>query len=143
MPAIQGSWHWWCQPGEVSTMIAIQTTGVVLGNMIGQGGTGFVSSRYGWESAFIMAGFFMFIISLAWNLLITNKPDCDGKLVCFVKRKFAIAHNMSSEEKNFIIEHRQTKTDVKVPWKNILTSTPLYIVKGFSFRLKCRTYQIC
>ena len=133
MPAIQGSWHWWCQPSEVTTMIAIQTTGVVLGIIIGQGGTGFISNRYGWESAFVMDAFFMFVISLVWQLLVTNKPDCDGKLLCFVKRKFAIAHNMSKEEKNSIIEHRQTKKDVQVPWKDILTSTQLYIVNGFSF----------
>ena len=140
MPSIQGSWHWWSLPGEVSTMIAIQTTGVVLGNMIGQGGTGYVSSRFGWQMAFTCSGLLMLIFSLLWILLVSNRPDHHNvKLVCFVKRKFAIVSHISPDEVQLIVEHRQVKSENRVPWREILTSRPLYTATFVWFAM---TYTI-
>ena len=124
-------------------MIAIQTTGVVLGNMIGQGATGFISTNYGWETAFILSGLLMLIFTLLWLLMVTDRPDDEKKseLVCFVKRKFSIATNMTTAEKLLLAENRQIKAEQKVPWKAILTSRPVQIATIAWFSMTYTIYN--
>ena len=111
MPALQGSWYWWATPDEITTVIAIQTTGIVLGNCIGQGVMGVVSSSMGWQAAFYLPGAVMFAVTLLWVMMVHDKPErgeSNGKVTCFVRRKFAISHRITSDEVCYIGKYNIT-----------------------------------
>ena len=71
----KGSWYWWCPNDELTTMVAMSSTGAAWGNLIGMGGVGLILKRVGWEGVHYLSGLFMLIAAISWILLATNRPE--------------------------------------------------------------------
>jgi len=106
---------YWAPPCERSTMTTIVFAGAQLGTVVGYPLTEAILVSWGWEAVFYVEG----VIALAWSVLwfsiVSNSPK-DCRFIKEAERKFI-------ESK---IGQTKDNKSPPVPWKEILTSPPMW-----------------
>eukprot|EP00057_Strongylocentrotus_purpuratus_P034535 XP_795625.3 PREDICTED: sialin isoform X1 [Strongylocentrotus purpuratus] len=116
----------WAPPSERSSLVAIGTSGIPLGQVIGQPVAGlWASSEFagGWPSAFYFSGALGVLWFIVWMCLVYPSPSSHPRI--------------SSKEREYIEKSllHETKKAAVYPWKSMLTSVPVLAVCIADFSL--------
>lgn len=116
-PANHAVWTKWAPPLERSTLTTISVSGAHVGTVIAMPLSGLLAQHLGWPSVFYVFGSTGLAWAMAWFLCVRNSPSEDPSI---------------SEEERLYIEtslaNDVQKKDVKVPWKAIFTSLPVWAI---------------
>lgn len=116
-PANHAVWTKWAPPLERSTLTTISVSGAHVGTVIAMPLSGLLAQHLGWPSVFYVFGSTGLAWAMAWFLCVRNSPSEDTSI---------------SEEERLYIEtslaNDVQKKDVKVPWKAIFTSLPVWAI---------------
>lgn len=115
-PAIQPMTARWIPPTERSKFVSNMMASS-LGAAITMPICGFLIASLGWESVFYVTGAIGLTWSIAWFYFVYDTPAKHPRI--------------SIDERNYIEEAIGTTTTAKhlpVPWKSILTSTPVWAI---------------
>ncbi|KAI4477723.1 hypothetical protein M0804_012551 [Polistes exclamans] len=112
----------WAPPNERSVLASIVYAGTALGTVISILLSGILAANLGWVWIFYIEGALCLIWCTAWWLIIQDSPEEQTKFI-------------TEEEKNYIMEslgHTKNiaghKEKLKVPWGQILRSTPFWAI---------------
>ncbi|XP_037908104.1 sialin-like isoform X2 [Hermetia illucens] len=113
-PAMLALWSKWAPPAERSRMTAVAYCGIHFGIIITNVLSGFLATRFGWETVFYFTGCLGITWYIGWAIIVRSAPEKD---------RFC-----STDEKLYIESQMDTKANgsCKKPWKAILTSGPVY-----------------
>ena len=102
----------WVPPSERARAVALMTSGVPVGTLIGLMGSGWLVQRYGWAMPFYVFGTVGVLWLLLWVQQIENDPATDARL--------------GAEERALLLATRPT-TDLveRVPLRRLLLRTPV------------------
>lgn len=117
-PANHAVWTKWAPPLERTKLATIAASGSYIGTVIAMPLSGVLSEQLGWPSVFYVFGTAGVVWAIVWFLLVKNSPSEDP--------------NISEEERLYIenaLRHDvQKKENIKVPWKEIFTSLPVWAI---------------
>lgn len=120
-PGIHAVWARWSPPLERSRMASIAFAGNYAGTVVAMPCSGFLATKYGWESVFYVFGTIGVIWYITWLVFVKAGPELD---------RFC-----SKEECDYIqktIGYVGSK-HVKHPWRAIFTSMPFYAIMASHF----------
>ncbi|VDN50653.1 unnamed protein product [Dracunculus medinensis] len=114
-PAMHGVWRYWAPPLERSKLATTAFTGSYAGAVIGLPASAWLVSYVSWSAPF----YFYVVWSIFWFSLTFESPAFHPKI--------------SQEEKKYIEERigpisTSYLTLSSIPWKDILTSKPVYAI---------------
>lgn len=116
-PANHAVWTKWAPPLERSKLTTIAVSGAHIGTVIAMPLSGVLAEHLGWPSVFYVFGSTGVAWAIIWFLVVKNSPAEDSHI---------------SEEERLFIENSLAndiqKKDVKVPWKAIFTSLPVWAI---------------
>lgn len=117
-PCIHAIWRKWAPPLERSKLATISFSGPFAGTVLGMPLSGVISQSLGWPWVFYIFGIFGVVWSFFWFMLITDSPSEQPKI--------------SLEELEYIQDSlkddRPERKVENVPWKNFLTSLPVWAI---------------
>lgn len=122
-PAMHALWGKWAPPLERSKLTAFTYAGAQVGIVITFPLAG-VLCKYGfaggWPSVFYVLGTANFIWFVIWMFMVSDSP-AEHKRISQIEKEYII---MSLAES----AHKETGKDLKVPWKKIVTSLPVWAI---------------
>lgn len=121
-PANHAVWTKWAPPLERSTLTTVAASGSHIGTVIAMPLSGLLAQHLGWTSVFYVFGSIGVVWAIIWFLVVKNSPSEDP--------------NISEEERLYIetsLANDVQKKDVKVPWKAIFTSMPVWAIVAAHF----------
>lgn len=116
-PANHAVWTKWAPPLERSKLTTIAASGAHIGTVIAMPLSGVLAENLGWPSVFYVFGSMGVAWAIVWFLVVKSSPAEDP--------------NISEEERLYIessLANDAQKKDVKVPWKAIFTSLPVWAI---------------
>lgn len=116
-PANHAVWTKWAPPLERSKLATIAVSGAHIGTVVAMPLSGVLAQHLGWASVFYVFGCMGILWAIVWFLVVKNSPAEDP--------------NISEEERLYIetsLANDDQKKDVKVPWKAIFTSLPVWAI---------------
>ncbi|XP_015178137.1 PREDICTED: putative inorganic phosphate cotransporter isoform X1 [Polistes dominula] len=112
----------WAPPNERSVLASIVYAGTALGTVISILLSGILAANLGWVWIFYIEGALCLIWCTAWWLIIQDSPEEQTRFI-------------TEDEKNYIMEslgHTKNNTGhkekLKVPWGQLLRSTPFWAI---------------
>ncbi|XP_018336577.1 sialin isoform X2 [Agrilus planipennis] len=121
-PCIHAVWARWAPPLERSRLATIAFAGSYVGTVIAMTTGALLANAFGWESIFYVFGVIAVIWFLAWWFIVAESPSEDP--------------HISKKELKYILKALgdRNQNNVKHPWKDILSSAPVWaiIVSHFS-----------
>ncbi|XP_037784237.1 uncharacterized transporter slc-17.2-like isoform X1 [Penaeus monodon] len=105
-PALYSLLSRWSPPDELATMVSVAFSGMLLGNMVALGGSGFVVEWFGWRWVFWLGG----LLALAWTPL----------WLAFVRESPEEHPWITEEEKRLLAVNLDVKPRKHVPWSRVL-----------------------
>ncbi|KAG1655420.1 Sialin [Nymphon striatum] len=123
-PAMHALWGRWAPPLERSKLVSITFSGSYVGTVVAMPLSGILAEHCGWPSVFYFFGAVGTVWFVLWSWVVTETPETHTTI--------------SDTELDYIITSTGGKTEViqisNVPWKQILTSGPVWaiIVAHFS-----------
>lgn len=115
-PSLHAIWSKWAPPMERSRLNSLAFAGNYVGTVTMMPVSSFLAEKYGWRMVFYVTGMIGFSWYILWVLVVKESPQVDP--------------HISPEEKKYIIdslgESSQANKRPPVPWRDILTSTPLW-----------------
>lgn len=131
-PSANAIYSTWSPPLERSRFASFGISGIYAGTIIANVLSGWLAEKYGWESIFYVFGTAAVIWSIIWLVIVRDSPEKDPW--------------MSSKERDFIekslVNQDGQKNVVRVPWKSILTSKPLYAIACAHFSYNYGYYTL-
>lgn len=116
-PANHAVWTKWAPPLERSKLATIAVSGAHIGTVIAMPLSGVLAQHLGWASVFYVFGCMGIVWAIVWFLFVKSSPAEDP--------------NISEEERLYIetsLANDEQEKDVKVPWKAIFTSLPVWAI---------------
>lgn len=114
-PAINDVYSNYSPPCERSRTASYGIAGMFVGTIIAYAMSGWLITEFGWESIFYVFGIATVFWYVFWLGFVRSGPENDRL--------------MSEGEKNFIIESlKGQKTNIKIPWRALFTSGPVYTI---------------
>ncbi|XP_025419440.1 vesicular glutamate transporter 1-like isoform X2 [Sipha flava] len=118
-PGIHAVWSRWAPPAERTRLGSFAFSGSFVGTVIGYPICGWLAANYGWPSTFYVPGFVAILWCSVWLTCIAESP---------IEDKY-----ITKEELMYIIDSIGPTGDKKLgflnyPWKDILTSTPVWAI---------------
>lgn len=111
-PCANAIWARWAPPKEKSFIVGFVFSGTLVGTIIGNGFSGIVCQKLGWEWAFYIFGIVSVVWSIPWFIFIKERPRKD---------KFC-----SEAETTYIESTLKVPTKVKHPIKKMVLSVPVW-----------------
>ncbi|XP_066287316.1 sialin-like [Branchiostoma lanceolatum] len=122
LPSMYGVWGRWAPPTERTRLLAFCYIALSLGGVITFPLASNLADEYGWPAVFYIPGSFVAVWLLAWVLLAYDSPAKHPRIL--------------EEEQEYIEDGIGMKTQQRlpVPWREVLTSLPVWalIVGQFS-----------
>ncbi|XP_032230700.2 sialin [Nematostella vectensis] len=117
-PANHAIWSKWAPPLERSKLTTIAVSGAHIGTVLAMPLSGFLAQRFGWSTIFYVFGVFGIIWTLLWFSIVKNSPSEDPRI--------------TAKELNYILStlgrDAADTRDLKIPWKAIFTSVPVWAI---------------
>ncbi|XP_063913545.1 sialin-like [Zophobas morio] len=130
-PGINAMWSNWVPPLERTTVVTIALTGTHVGTIVSIVASAWLTDTFGWPTPFYVFGIITLIWFILWLSFIGETPADDKKI--------------SVLELEYIqksVGNAQTRHNVNIPWKAILTSVPVWSIIAAGFADYCITYII-
>ncbi|KAG8251340.1 hypothetical protein J6590_081977 [Homalodisca vitripennis] len=121
-PAMLGIWSRWAPPCERSRLVTITLSGSYFGTVAAMAVSGAIAQHLNWASIFYVLGMIALFWCFLWCFLIRESPLHDPWV--------------SEAEKNYIQESigpSLRAKRVRVPWKSVLTSAPVWAIVAAHF----------
>lgn len=114
-PAINDVYSSYSPPWERSRTASYGISGIFVGTIIAFALTGWLIRDFGWESVFYVFGIATVLWYFLWLIFVRSGPENDRL--------------MTESERNFIIESlKGQNSNIKVPWRSLFTSIPVYTI---------------
>lgn len=114
-PAINDVYSKYSPPWERSRTASYGIAGIFVGTIIAYAMSGWLIRDYGWESVFYVFGIATVAWYFLWLIFVRSGPENDRL--------------MTESERNFIIESlKGQSSNMKVPWRALFTSIPVYTI---------------
>ncbi|XP_064642503.1 sialin-like isoform X2 [Lineus longissimus] len=116
-PSMHNLWSKWAPPLERTKLIAFTYAGTMIGNITAFFLSGILCEYAGWPSIFYLFGGGTFVWLVFWWFLVFDSPNEHPRI--------------SALEKDFVtkaIGKSVQKKTLKIPWKKILTSLPIWSI---------------
>lgn len=126
-PSINALYAKWAPPMERSRVSSCGIAGCFFGTVITMLLSGWLATRFNWESIFYVFGVVGVIWSAAWLILIKESPEEDNWML----------DNERVFIRNSLKQQGQVNV-VKPPWKDILKAKPVYAVAVAHFSYLCK-----
>lgn len=111
-PCANAIWARWAPPKERNWIVGFVFSGVLVGTIIGNGLSGILSDKLGWESSYYIFGCLAVVWGIPWFVFIKERPRKD---------------RFCSEAETIYIESTlKIPAKVKHPIKKILLSLPVW-----------------
>ncbi|KAJ3656272.1 hypothetical protein Zmor_015360 [Zophobas morio] len=116
-PCIHAMWSKWAPPLERTKMTTIAFSGSYVGTVVSMPASAYLATTLGWPSIFYVFGVVSLIWFVFWWVLVTEAPADDPRI--------------SKNELEYIgasLGYLPAKQNIKHPWKEILTSLPVWAI---------------
>ncbi|XP_075233630.1 sialin-like isoform X2 [Lycorma delicatula] len=115
-PAMNEIWSKWAPIYERTSLASFAISGCFFGNVYTSASAGYIAKYLGWPAVFYITGLFSLIWAIVCGKIIKNDPAHDKYI--------------SNEELEYIKNSTKQITSEKVivPWRKMLTSTPVWAV---------------
>ncbi|KAL1131947.1 hypothetical protein AAG570_011558, partial [Ranatra chinensis] len=115
-PCIHAVWSVWAPPPERSTIATFAFSGSYFGTVASLPISGLLANYFGWESIFYVTGSVGVIWSIAWWIIVKDRPEDDPKI--------------SASELKYLRESLGKTPNTKIvhPWKEFLKSLPVWAI---------------
>ncbi|XP_018906661.2 sialin isoform X2 [Bemisia tabaci] len=115
-PCIHAVWSQWAPPMERTQLASVAFSGSFVGTVVAYPVCGFLADKFGWSADFYIPGLVGLFWVLVWLTVVRDRPEDDPYI--------------SSEELKYIQDTLGDTSDKKVPvpWKNIVTSMPVWAI---------------
>ncbi|XP_046999605.1 vesicular glutamate transporter 1-like [Schistocerca americana] len=121
-PAAQAMWSQWAPPRERSVLANVGYAGCDLGSVVAMTVSGVITAKLGWPAVFYIFGFVALAWTALWVLVVRRAPKED--------------HHIDPREQQYIEESLggpPEHQNQEYPWKNLLTSMPVWAVLVANF----------
>ncbi|KAF7267420.1 hypothetical protein GWI33_019354 [Rhynchophorus ferrugineus] len=117
-PCIHAVWSKWAPPMERSRLATIAFSGSYAGTVVAMPACAYIANQFGWQSVFYVFGVLGLIWYGLWTTIIANSPEED-KRITLTELQYI---------QNSLKDTMTTNKNIQVPWKQILTSAPVWAI---------------
>ena len=110
-------WARWAPPLERARLVTISFSGSYIGTVISMPASAYLATELGWPSVFYVFGAIALVWYVFWCFFVSESPIDDPRI--------------SQDELEYIkhsLGNVEAKRDIKHPWKQILTSIPVWAI---------------
>ncbi|KAJ3656273.1 hypothetical protein Zmor_015361 [Zophobas morio] len=116
-PCMHSIWARWAPPLERARLVTISFSGSYIGTVISMPASAYLATELGWPSVFYVFGAIALVWYVFWCFFVSESPIDDPRI--------------SQDELEYIkhsLGNVEAKRDIKHPWKEILTSIPVWAI---------------
>lgn len=117
-PSIHAIWSRWAPPLEQSRITAFAFSGMYMGTVIAMPLAGILAQYVNWEAIFYVFGLLALFWCLLWWFMVEDSPDQDRKIT---------EQELEYLQNTIGLTDRQV-TDAPPPWREMLTSRPVWAI---------------